>query len=93
METFFLYVMLATSVVGLTFIIERGVSLRWNKVVPSDIVTAADACRSSADLPTLHRICQKSNSALARLLLVADEHMDLPECANCLLDQARQVLL
>jgi len=84
--------MLATSVVGLTFIIERGLALRWNNVVPADIVTAADACRSRADLPSMQRICEKSRSALARLLLTAAGHMDLSkeENENALQTRARQ---
>jgi biopolymer transport protein ExbB len=95
MDTFFFSIMVATSVVGLTFIIERGLALRWNKVAPPDIATAADACRSVADRPTLHRICEKSNSSLARLLLAAEEHLDLSqeENENALQTQARREIV
>jgi biopolymer transport protein ExbB len=70
-------------------------ALRWNKVAPPDIATAADACRSSADRPTLHRICEKSNSSLARLLLTAEEHLDLPqeENENALQTRARREIV
>jgi len=87
--------MIATSVIGLTFIIERGFALRWNKVVPAAIAMAADACRSSADRPTLHRICEKSQSSLARLLLAAEEHLDLSqeENENALQTRARQEIV
>jgi len=95
MDTFFFSIMVATSVVGLTFIIERGLALRWNKVAPPDIATAADACRSVADRPTLHRICEKSHSSLARLLLAAEEHLDLPkeENENALQTSARREIV
>ena len=95
METFFFIIMVATSVVGLTFIIERGLALRWSKVVPADIITAADACRTPADRPTLHRICEKSHTSLARLLLIAEEHLDLPkeENENALQTRARQEIV
>jgi biopolymer transport protein ExbB len=95
MDTFFFSIMVATSVVGLTFIIERGLALRWSKVVPADIATAADACRTSADRPTLHRICEKSNSSLARLLLSAEQNLDLSkeENENALQTRARQEIV
>jgi biopolymer transport protein ExbB len=95
METFFFIIMVGTSVVGLMFIIERGLALRWSKVVPADIVTAADACRSSADRPTLHRICEKNPSSLARLLISAESHLDLPkeENENALQTRARHEIL
>ena len=95
METFFFIIMVATSVVGLTFIIERGLALRWSKVVPVDIVTAADACRAGADLPILHRICEKNPSSLARLLIAAEKNLELPkeENENALQTRARREIV
>jgi biopolymer transport protein ExbB len=95
METFFIIIMVATSVVGLTFIIERGLALRWSKVVPADIVTAANKCRTAADLPMLHGICEKNQSSLARLLLAAENHLDLPKEENedAMQTRARQELV
>jgi len=95
MENIFFFIMVATSVVGLTFIIERGFALRWNRVVPPSISTAADACRSSADRPTLRRICEKSSSALARLLLSAEELLDMrqEENENALQTRARREIV
>jgi biopolymer transport protein ExbB len=95
METFFIIIMVATSVVGLTFIIERGLALRWSKVVPADIVTAANRCRTAADLPMLHGICEKNQSSLARLLLAAENHLDLPKEENedAMQTRARQELV
>ena len=82
MEIFFKIIMLTTSVVGLAFIIERGIALRWNRVVPRSIEDAARACRAPEDRPVLRRICEQSHSALARLLLAAEEQLDLPKEEN-----------
>jgi biopolymer transport protein ExbB len=84
MGIFFGIVMALTSIVGLAFIIERGLALRWSKVIPDAVEDAADACRTPADRPVLRRICEQNEkkSALARLLLTADKHMDLPKEEN-----------
>ena len=78
-----------------TFIIERGLALRWNKVVPRAIENAVEACRSAADVPVLRSICEQNPSSLARLLLVAEKHLDLPkeENENTLQTRARQEIV
>src|SRR5579872_2325343 len=95
METFFMVILVATSVVGLTFIVERGLALRWKRVIPPGIGTAADACRSPADRPMLRRVCEQNPSSLARLLLTAEEHLDMPkeENENALQTRARQEIV
>jgi len=95
METFFIVTMLLTSVIGLTFIIERGIALRWNRVLPRGIESAAEACRAPADRPALRSACAQSHSPLARLLLVAEEHLDLAKEENesALQTRARQEIL
>jgi biopolymer transport protein ExbB len=82
METFFWIVMITTSVVGLTFIVERGIALSWKRVMPPGIETAAAACRTEADRPMLRQVCEQTPSPLSRLLLVADEHIDFPQEEN-----------
>jgi len=77
MELFFIIVMSLTSVIGLAFIVERGIALRWNRVVPAAIERAAQACRAADDRAALRRLCEQSTAPLARLLLVAEEHLDL----------------
>lgn len=95
MEIFFKIIMLLTSTVGLGFIIERGIALRWSRVLPKDIENAAEACRNAADRPVLRRICEQSNAPLARLLLVAEEHLDMCKEDNesALQTRARQEVL
>jgi biopolymer transport protein ExbB len=82
MELFFKIVMVLTSIVGLAFIIERGFALRWNRVLPRGIEDAAEACRTPDDRPVLRRLCEQSSSPLGRLLLAAEQHLDLPKEEN-----------
>ena len=87
------YVLLfVTSVVGLTFIVERGIALRWRRVVPPEIEAAVESCQSPEDVPMLRRVCQQHTSPISRLLLVAAEHLDWPkaEAIDALQSRARQ---
>lgn len=84
--------LVSASVVGLTFIIERGLALRANKVVPPALEGALATFRRADDLPMLRRICQQHPSALSRLLLLADRHRhwSKTENSNALETNARQ---
>ena len=78
-----IYSLLAlTSVVGLAFIVERSLALRWGKVVPPSIVEALAAGRSRADVDVLRRVCAQKPSPLGRLLTLAAEHLDWPKTDN-----------
>ena len=71
------YVLLGvTSVVGLTFIVERAFALRWGRVVPNEIEAAVRSCQTSEDVPMLRRVCEQHDSPMNRLLLLAVEHLD-----------------
>ena len=77
------YILLTlTSVIGLTFIVERGLALRWRKVVPPEIEAAVESCLTSADVPMLQRVCQQHTSPLSRLLLLAVDHLTWPKADN-----------
>jgi biopolymer transport protein ExbB len=82
METFFMLVMALTSVVGLTFIVERGIILRWGRVIPPDVERAVEACRTTAGLPAVDAACQQHPSPLSRLILSAEHHQDLSREEN-----------
>src|SRR6266850_2512038 len=74
------YVLLGvTSVVGLTFIIERAFALRWRRVVPNEIEAAVQSCHTPEDVPMLKRVCQQHDSPMSRLLLAAAEHLHWPK--------------
>src|SRR5215510_6748058 len=77
------YVLLGvTSVVGLTFIIERAFALRWRRVVPNEIEAAVHSCRTPEDVPMLTRVCQQHDSPMSRLLLLAIDHLNWPKADN-----------
>ena len=87
------YVLLfVTSVVGLTFIVERGIALRWRRVVPSQVEAAVESCQAPEDVPMLRRVCQQHKSPTSRLLLLAAEHLDWPkaEAVDAIQSRARQ---
>ena len=93
---FFVYTLLGlTSIVGLTFIIERGLALRWRKVLPPEVEAAVESCRAPEDMAMLRRVCQKHGSPLSRLLLLAAEHLEWPKADNvdALQTSARQEIV
>lgn len=71
-----------TSVVSVTFIVERGLALRRKKVIPIEVQAAVTACQGPADVPTLRRICESQPSALSRLLAEAANHLEWPKAEN-----------
>jgi biopolymer transport protein ExbB len=95
MELFVYILLIAASVVGLAFIVERGIVLRWGRVVPSDVAAAVESCQSPEDVPMLKRVCEKHDSPLSRLLLQAAERLDRPKDDNvdALQTRARQEIV
>ncbi|MEJ0088480.1 MAG: MotA/TolQ/ExbB proton channel family protein [Limisphaerales bacterium] len=78
-----IYSLLAlTSVVGLAFIIERGLALRWGKVVPQSVTAALTECRSRDDVAILRVACAQKPSSLGRLLTLAADHLDWSKTDN-----------
>jgi biopolymer transport protein ExbB len=89
------YVLLCiTSVVGLTFIVERGIALRWRRVVPVEVEAAIEACQAPEEVPSLRRVCEQHKSPISRLLLLTLEHLDWPksEAVDALQTRARHEL-
>lgn len=77
------YVLLAlTSLVGLTFIVERAWALRWNKVAPKRIADLLENCETSGDVEALRAVCEQKPSPLGRLLLMASDHLDWSKTDN-----------
>ncbi len=80
---YIVYILLGlTSVVGLAFIVERGIALQWRRVVPSEIETAAHSCQNREDVPLLRRVCEEKPSPLGRLLIEAADHLSWPKTEN-----------
>jgi biopolymer transport protein ExbB len=89
MELLVYALLILTSIVGVTFIVERGLALRWRRVVPPEVEAAVQSCQTHEDLPMLRRVCQQHNSAISRLLLAASEHLDWPKADNLDVIQTR----
>jgi biopolymer transport protein ExbB len=93
---FIVYILLIlTSTVGLAFVIERGLALRWRKVVPPEVEAAVESCQAPEDVPMLRRVCQQHDSPVSRLLLLASEHLDWPkaETVDALQTRARHEIV
>jgi biopolymer transport protein ExbB len=91
-----IYILLGlTSVVALTFIIERGLVLQWSKVVPPQIEKAVETCRVAEDVTTLRRACEENPSPLGRLLLRSATRLNWPkeENVDALQTQARHEIV
>jgi biopolymer transport protein ExbB len=82
MEFLVYAVLFTTSIVGLAFIVERGLALRWQKVIPPEVEAAVESCRNREDVPMLRRVCEQHDAPLSRLLLIAAGHLDWPKSDN-----------
>src|ERR1700761_3789298 len=71
-----------TSVAGLAVIVWRLWTLRWNKVMPPQILGALASCRSVDGAPALCQVCDEHPSPLGRLLVVASSNLDEPKAEN-----------
>ncbi|HEX5223185.1 MAG TPA: MotA/TolQ/ExbB proton channel family protein [Verrucomicrobiae bacterium] len=95
METIVYIMLIVTSVVGLTFIVERGLALRWKKVLPPEVEAAVESCQTRNEVPVLKRVCEQHVSPLGRLLLLAINRLDWPkeENADALQTRARHEIV
>jgi biopolymer transport protein ExbB len=74
METLFLLSLICASILGVTIIVERGISLQRERVIPDSIARKV----ATADLEEMRSVCKRHPSSLGRLLLVAADHLDWP---------------
>ena len=74
--------LVATSIVALAFIIERGWALRWRRVAPDEVAAAVGNYHGADDLPALQFVCRGNPSSLSRLLEVAWQHFTWPKDEN-----------
>jgi biopolymer transport protein ExbB len=78
----FIIVLGIISIVGLTFIVERGLALRWRKVIPADVENAADNTDNEKQIQQLIQACDTHPSPISRLLKSAYTHRNLPREEN-----------
>jgi biopolymer transport protein ExbB len=95
MELIVYLLLILTSIVGLTFIIERAFALRWGRVMPREVEAAVQSCQTPEDVPMLRRVCQQHNSVMSRLLLTAADHLDWPkaEAVDAIQTRARHEIV
>lgn len=91
MEIIIIGTLILTSIVGVTFIVERGLALRWKHVIPPGVEAALENCRGPEDVATLKQVCLGQPAPLSRVLVVAIEHLDWPreETVDALQTRAR----
>ena len=74
-----MFFLILTSIAGATIIIERGLALRWKKVIPTDVEEAVDRCGMKDGLTMVESTIRAHPSPISRLLLLAKEHLDWPK--------------
>lgn len=77
-----MFFLVLTSIAGATFIIERGLALRWKKVIPPEVEAALDQCDSDKGAVRVEAACHAHPSPISRLLLLAKEHLSWPKQEN-----------
>ena len=77
MHTFIFFLLGVTSVISLAFIIERGLALRRNSIIPQPLTDSLEHCQTRSDVNTLLRFCQQhEHTPLSRLTTAAIEHLE-----------------
>jgi biopolymer transport protein ExbB len=82
MDIFFIIALVVTSIITVAFLVERGLALRWHKVIPPAVAMAVENYQSESDLPRLRGVAEANPSALSRLLIFSSEHLDWPRNEN-----------
>ena len=78
--------------ISLAFIIERGLALRRNAIIPQPLTDSLEHCQTRSDVNTLLRFCQQhEHTPLSRLTTAAIEHLewDKPDNIEALQTRAR----
>ncbi len=89
MHTFFIVILVLTSVVAVAFIVERGLALRWGRVIPPAVQTAVEYYKSADQLSQLQQTCRENPSTAGRLLLFSSQHLDYQRAENAALIETR----
>ena len=77
MKTTIIGVLIATSLVSLFLIVERGIALRREAVIPGRLVEAQSVCQTQEELLALRTTSNQLPSPYGRLLSCAIHHLDL----------------
>ena len=84
--------LLLFSIIGLTIVLERLISLRRPKVMIPEIISVVDSLSNIDDLKLAISICEKNKGAFANIILTGLQNQDAPaeEVREMLTDQGRQ---
>ena len=82
MDIVFIIALLITSLISVTYMVERGRALRWRKVIPADVEAAVNQFRGPEDLERLKVICELNPSPMARLIQCGASHLEWPRQEN-----------
>jgi len=74
--------MLIVSITAVAFMIERGIALQQEKILPKDLMEALKEYLQTGVLPPLKQAIVQNPSALARLLSASINHLSLPRISN-----------
>jgi biopolymer transport protein ExbB len=77
-----MFLLVLVSIVGLTFIIERGIALRWRKVIPKQVEEVVEQCENTKDAARVVSVTGVNPSPVSRLLLLANQHLEWPKQDN-----------
>ncbi len=89
METGIIGILILLSVISIGLIVERGLALRRETVIPQALADTASHCRTPEELVVLRTACHERPSPHGRLLIASIEHLDLPREENAELLQTR----
>src|SRR5687767_14931109 len=82
MELFFIGLLILASIVGIAIIVERGLSLRWRKVIPINVQVAVETFKNEADFKRVLDVSTSNPSPLSRLLQFISDHQDWTKTEN-----------
>jgi len=74
----YIWALVATSVVALAMTIERGVALRWGRIIPGALLEALDTFTRGGSAHDLERASLQHDSPLGRLLRLGIENAGRP---------------
>jgi biopolymer transport protein ExbB len=89
MDLLFIVALVSISIIAVAFIIERGLALRWSKIIPPAVGNAVLHYQSGHDLDRLRSVCEHYPSPMSRLLAFSAEHVDWPRNENAELLETR----
>jgi biopolymer transport protein ExbB len=93
MDILFIIALVITSVISMTYIVERSLALRWKRIIPGDVEAGVLQYqpRTPEDLSRLRWTCEANPSPISRLLLFCAEHLawSREENSNVLETRAR----